>query len=676
MPRTRLLAGAILATLLVSSTAAATDFSKVVVFGDSLSDNGNLSLALAPGQQPPFRFTTNPGTVTIENVANGLQTPIAPSLVGGTDYAWGGAGVLSNSPGTPSSVPTLTGQVNAYLAAGAADSNALYSIWGGANDIFFHATAAGAGAASQQLIAANIAAAVAAAQAQGLPSSQVAAFTAQITPLVTAQVNAGVTAQTGIAASAFESPDQAQANVAAAAAQEVKLIGQLQAAGVKNILVFNLPNVGITPSGTAQGAAAAASLTGLSLIFNGQLNTGLSQLRTGIIPINTYGLLNEVVANPQSFGFSNVTTPACTGGDGSSIHCGPQGSGAPVTYPPGTDQTYLFADGVHPTTAAHAMLGQYVLSVIRAPEQISLLGEAPLAASAAQYRAIRNQMLVDQQGSDTRLFASAEYGRQTFNGTRGSPKTDSNNADLSIGADVHASEHVSVGVALGLGSHRADFAGGGGYKLQDISGLGYALYHAGGGYAGGFASFGQSNFSDINRRIALGTMIRNESGKADGSHLGGGVEGGWWFGFDSGLQTGPFARAEWQSIKVNGYSESGNDSTAMWFGRQQRDALIGTLGWRLQGHWQAGSLMLSPYAELAWNHDGKADPREVTAGSNSMAGSFALTGYVPDKTWASADLGLASQFSPSVTGWLSYSGHFSDQSQKDNSVNLGLKVAF
>lgn len=674
MPRTRLLAGAILATLLVSSTAAATDFSQVVVFGDSLSDNGNLSLALAPGVQPPFRFTTNPGAVAIENVANALRIPIAPSLIGGTDYAWGGAGVLSNSPGTPSSVPTLTAQVNGYLGAGTADGKALYSIWGGANDIFFHATAAGAGAASQQLIAVNVAAAVAAAVAQGLPSSQVAAFTAQITPLVTAQVNAAITAQTRVPASAFESAAQAQANIAAAAQQEVKLIGQLQGAGVKNILVFNLPNIGQTPEATAQGPAAAASLTGLSLIFNGQLNTGLSQLGTGIVPINTYGLLSEVAANPQGFGFSNVTTPAC---NGSSFGCGPQGSGAQVTYAPGTDQTYFFADGVHPTTAAHALLGQYVLSVIRAPGQVSLLGEAPLAASAAQYRAIRNEMLVDEQGSsDTRLFASVGYGHQRFDGTADSPRTSSNNVDLSLGTDVRASEHVSVGVALGLGQHRADFAGGGGYKLQDVSGLGYALYHAGGGYVGGFASFGQSNFTNINRRITLGAMVRDESGKADGSHLGGGVEGGWWFAFDSGLRTGPFARAEWQSVKVNGYSESGNDSTAMWFGRQQRNALIGALGWRLQGHWQAGGMMLSPFAELAWNHDSKADPRAITAGSNSMAGSFALTGYVPDKTWASIDLGLSSQLSPNVTGWLSYSGRFSDQSQKDNSVNLGLKVAF
>ncbi|KRF02201.1 transporter [Frateuria sp. Soil773] len=618
MPRTRHLAGAICAALLFSTAAGATDFSKVVVIGDSLSDSGNISLATAPGVQPPLRFTTNPGTTTAENVAKALGFTLSPSLAGGTDYAFGGAGLLHNAAAGP--IPTLPQQLQMYLGAngGKADANALYQVWGGANDIFY--------------------------------------LTATTTD-----------------------PNALAAGAGAAAQTEVKLLGQLQAAGAKYVVVYNLPDIGKTPSAAAGGAAAQAGGTQLSLVYNGILDAGVNQLSgsgLNVIPVNTFQLLNEVIANPAAYGFSNVTAPACTGGDGSSAHCGPQGSGLPVTYAPGTEKTYLFADGVHPTTAAHAMLGQYVVSVIRAPEQISMLGEAPLAASAAQYRAIRDQMLIDGQGSDTRLFASVDYGRQRFDRSANSPKTDSDNVNLTIGADVRASEHVSVGVALGLGQSNADFAGGGGYKLQDISGLGYAVYHNGGGYIGGFASFGQSNFKDIERTMMIGAARRSESGKADGSHLGGGAEGGWWFAFDNGLRTGPFAKAEWQTIKVNGYSESGNDSTSMWFGRQQRDALIGTLGWRLQGNWQAGSTTLSPYVEIAWNHDDKADPREVTAGVNGMSGHFALTGFTPDKTWTSADVGLSTRFSSNVTGWLAYSGRFSDQSQKNNSVNLGVKIGF
>ncbi|MEO7068534.1 MAG: autotransporter domain-containing protein [Rhodanobacter sp.] len=673
MLRTRQLVGAITAALLFSSAAVATDFSQVIVFGDSLSDNGNLSLATAPSVQPPMRFTTNPGTVAIENVASALGSKLAPSLTGGGDYAWGGAGIFNNSPGTPAAIPTLTAQVGSYLAGGKVDGNALYSIWGGANDIFYHATAAGAAAVVPSAIEATIAGKVAQAKAGGLPDSAVPGFIASITPAVTAAVTAAVANAAGVAS--LETAGQAQANTAAAAQQEVKLIGQLQASGVKNILVFNLPNIGTTPSAAAQGPAAAASLTGLSQIFNNTLNSGLGQLHTGIVPINAYALLNEAIANPAGFGFSNVTAPACTGGDGSSVHCGPQGSGAPVTYAPGTDKSYLFADGVHPTTAAHALLGQYVVSVLRAPEQISLLGEAPLAASAVQTQAIRNQIVTDSIGGETRTFVNIDYAQQTFDASNGSPKTTSDNFNFTLGADVRATDNLSAGIALGVGQHKAHFNGGGGYKLQDISGLGYLTYHNGGGYAGTYVNFGQSNFSDIERRITLGAMQRTETGKADGSHLGAGLTGGWWFELGS-LRTGPFATAEWQTVKVNGFSENGNDSTAMWFGRQQRDSLIGSLGWRLQGHWQAGNMVMSPYLDLAWNHDSKADPRAVLAGSNSMNGSFALTGYVPDKSWGTASVGVAAQLTPTISSWFGYNGRFSDNSQKYNSLNMGVKIKF
>ncbi|PWK82103.1 autotransporter outer membrane beta-barrel domain-containing protein [Fulvimonas soli] len=618
MPRTRLLAGAIAGALLFSNAAAATDFSKVVVIGDSLSDAGNISLATAPGVQPPLRFTTNPGQTAAELVAAGLGLPVTPSLTGGTDYAFGGAGLVHNSSAGP--IPTLPQQLQMYLAAngGKADANALYQVWGGANDIFY--------------------------------------------------LTATTTDQNALAAGAVT-----------AAQTEIGLLGQLQAAGARYVVVYNLPDIGKTPSALAGGAAAVSGGTQLSVLYNSTLNTGLIQLNSNglnVIPVNTYALIDEVVANPAAYGFSNVTAPAC-GAGASSVQCGPQGSGLPYTYAPGTDQTYLFADGVHPTSAAHAMLAQVVLSEIAAPGQVSLLGEAPLAAAQAQYRAIRNQLLADGQGSDTRLFASVDYGQQHFDAAGNAPKTSSDNVDLTLGADARAGEHVSLGVALSVGQHDADFAhGGGGYKMQDVSGLGYALYHNGGGYIGGFASFGQSNFKDIDRRIQIGAATRTESGKADGSHLGGGVEGGWWFRLAEGLQTGPFAHVEWQTVKVNGYTEGGNDSTAMWFGRQQRDALISSLGWRLQGQWKVGDLAMAPYAELSWNHDSKAEPRAIKAGLNSLSGSFELPGYSPDKTWGSADLGLSAQLTPSVTSWIALSGRFSDDSQRDNGVNMGVKISF
>ena len=612
----RKIAGAVALALGLVSVAHATGnptstFSNVITFGDSLSDAGNLSLSVDPNFQPPQEFTTNPGAVVVQNVAAALGYSLTASLAGGNDYAWGGAGINNNSPGTPAGVPTVTSQINSYLATHTTlNSHALYTMWGGANDIFYATT----------------------------------------------------------------TPATAQAQIVAAAQQEVKLLGELQGAGARNILVFNLPNIGVTPEATEAGASAAASLTTLSVIYNGQLNAGIGQLGKGIIPVNAFALLNQVIANPGAYGFTNVTTPACGVGS-DSVLCGPQGSGLPYTYAPGTNYSYLFADGVHPTTGADKMLAQVVLSELAAPQQISLLQEAPLAAVTTQTAAIRNQMMADNFGSPTRAFASINYSNQQFDQSAGAPKTTSNNVDLTLGADIHANDYISAGVALGIGEHYADVSGGGGYDLQAITGLGYLTWHAGGAYAGVYGDFGQASYTNVNRVFDVGNYRTNESGKTDGSYLGLGLHGGYWFDVGS-FKTGPFANFEYQNIKINGYSESGNDATAMWFGRQDRNALISTLGWRLQGHWQYNSMDLSPYAELGWNHDSRASTDMVTAGLNSMNGSFEMAGFTPDKNWGSANVGLIAQITPNVSGSIGYAGHFSDSSQRYNSINLGVKFGF
>jgi len=677
MPRIRILAGAL--ALAISGSAAAAQFDNVIVFGDSLSDNGNLSIA----EQLPFapsRFTTNPGLVAMEHVSDFYGITLTPSLAGGTDFAFGGAGLNNNSPGTPSTVPTLPIQLQAYLSAtgGAADPNALYSVWGGANDLFYTATSVGAAATAQQLIAQTIQAQVQQAIAGNvIPNdpAAIAAFTAQITPLVTQQVTAQVEAAAGV--STLMDAAQAQASMQQAAQTELGLIAQLGQAGAKRVIVFNLPDVGQVPSSLAQGPETAAQITGLSIVYDSALNAGLAQTGVDIIPIDTFGLLHEVIADPSRYGFTNVTDAAC-GLTSTSLLCGPQGSGAPFTYAPGTDQSFLFADGVHPTTAAHALVGQYVVSVIQAPGQQSLLAEAPLAVTDSVNHSLRNQALsgMNQPSQGVRWFANYDFNQQKLDATINTPKSDNNQSTLTVGADVHPDEHLSVGMALSGANHRDSYDNNaGGFKLQEYLASAYAMYGWQQGYVGAVGSVGQLNYHDINRNIVLGPALRHESGATSGSHVALAFTGGWLFGSDA-LRTGPYADVGYQRIRVSGFAENGGDSTAMTFARQEREALIGTLGWQVIGNWQAGGTALHPYAQVAWNHDSKADPREVRAGLVNMPGTFGMPGFVPDKTWGSAGVGLNAQFSPDFSAWVSYDGRFSDSNERDNSLNVGAKLSF
>ena len=112
--------------------------SGVAVFGDSLSDGGNV-FAASGGTlpYPSGRFTNGP--VWAERLALDLGTTLQPSLLGGGDYAFGGAetglgtallrGVLP--------VPGVRQQVQDYLTSTPSpEANKLHVVFGGANDFF------------------------------------------------------------------------------------------------------------------------------------------------------------------------------------------------------------------------------------------------------------------------------------------------------------------------------------------------------------------------------------------------------------------------------------------------------------------------------------------------------------------------------------------------------------
>src|SRR6185312_15817846 len=605
---------------------------------------------------------------------------IAPALAGGTDFAFGGAGILNNSPGTPSIVPTLPTQLGMYLQAtgNKADPDTLYAVWGGANDVFYAATSGAAAATAQQLIQQTIAAQVQQAVANNvIPNdpTAIAAFTAQITPVVTQQVVAQVTAGAGV--SSLMDQAQIQAYLQQAATTELGMIKQLGDAGARYVMVSNLPNIGLTPSGIAQGPIAAAQLTGLSITYNSALNAGLASTGVNIIPVNTFAMLNEFVADPSRYGFTNVTQPACTG---SSFGCLPIGTpGAQSTYQPGTQNTYLFADGVHPTTATHAMLAQYAESIITAPGEMSLLGEAPLQINESLNRSVLDQAttsLANTPGDGLRLWANYDYARQRLDAQMNSPKSSNNINTLNIGADIHPSDALTAGMAFTVGQQKDEFAGNaGGFKLQDLLATGYVLWGWQDAYFGAIGSFGHLGYSNVHRNIPIGPTVRYEDGDTSGSHVAFALTGGWWLDFDN-WRTGPYADLTWQHIEVDGYNENGNDATAMTFGKQDRHSLIGTLGWQVSANLRAGNAVLHPYARVAWNHDSDADPRDVTAGLVSMPGTFALPGFAQDGNWGSAGIGLAADFTPSFSGWIGYDGRFSDSSQRVNSLNVGAKFRF
>ena len=240
---------------LVSAQASA--YSKLFVFGDSLSDTGNVTAITGTVPLPPYapgRFSNGP--VWVERLATDLGLSANAALTGGTNWAFGGA---PTGPPYTQSVPYITQQVTGgfcpsgcipgYLqtTGGVADPNALYVVWGGGNDV-----------------------------RQGSITGSVSNISSAITTLATA--------------------------------------------GAQNFLVPNLPNIGLTPEAQAGGPAQVAGATFLSVTFNAQLIAATAGLRTtlgvSIIDVNVFAFLNNTIANAGSLGITNTTGRCYSGATG------------------------------------------------------------------------------------------------------------------------------------------------------------------------------------------------------------------------------------------------------------------------------------------------------------------------------------------------------------------------
>lgn len=315
----RVTAAAAACAALCSGTAAQA-YDSLFVFGDSLSDSGNNYFSAAfVGTTPvvpnatfvpslpytPSAGFTNPpdysnGPVWVPAFAAGLGLAAygLPSLVGGGDYAYGGARIVANgsspSPPYPTGFPfSLQTQLSTYLGSKTVSANALYVIAGGGNDVRDTAAAVAGGAPLAATVAAD--------------------------------------------ASAF----------ATAAAT---MVGTLKAAGAKNIVVWNTPDVGKTPAAGSGVGVNAAGASFIAAAFNSALSLALAG--TGATIFDTYSLIDSIVANPVSanWNFSNVTL-AC---GYAANNCNPASA--------------LFWDGIHPTAYAHSVLAQQMLAVVAVPE--------------------------------------------------------------------------------------------------------------------------------------------------------------------------------------------------------------------------------------------------------------------------------------------------------------------
>jgi outer membrane lipase/esterase len=550
-------------------------YSQTVFFGDSLTDAGFFRPLLPASVRPVTgQFTTNPGFVWSQYLADYYGTTAGPNGNGqtGTNYAAGGARVGINTTGALGPIPSLATQMTNHLAAygGRADSRALYTVWGGANDLF-------------------------------------------------AITNAGADPTT---------------TIASAVAAEVGIVGTLRNAGAQYILVATVPDLGVTPAFRALGATAQAQGTALTTSYNNALFGGLASNGLRVIPLDTFNLLREIAANPNAYGFTNITGTACQPQiTANSLTCNPTSY---VT--PDAPNTYLFADGVHPTSRAHQILSQYAVSVLEAPRQIAALPHSTAVVGRARAESVANHLGGKPDGDGTSWWVNTRADVQTYGG---GDIYDSVGPSLTGGVDWTRGNFV-FGAFGGLGRNNYDFGNSAGdYQQFDGTIGGFAAWYGEKLWVNGQLSYTKVSY-DVDREIWLGPVKRSHEGSPDGTNLSFGVNAGMNFG-EGKVKHGPIIGLLAQRIDVDGYSENNaTQATALAYPDQNFDSLIGTIGW--QATFELSDHM-KPYAKLTYDREFEDYAEQAFARSLTITGSlpYAVPGLEFDDSYATAVIGARTE---------------------------------
>jgi len=122
---------------IIAVAAVAAPFSSLVIFGDSLSDVGNISQATADVYPGPYYFNGrfSNGQVYSESLSVGLgYGPMVRSTAGGNDFAYGGAQTSGTGGLNGLFIKDLDEQVSQFLISRTVNPQALFEVFTGAND--------------------------------------------------------------------------------------------------------------------------------------------------------------------------------------------------------------------------------------------------------------------------------------------------------------------------------------------------------------------------------------------------------------------------------------------------------------------------------------------------------------------------------------------------------------
>ncbi|MGE8178504.1 esterase EstP [Pseudomonas fluorescens] len=461
----------------------------------------------------------------------------------------------------------------------------------------------------------------------------------------------------------------------AAADRLVTSVQTLQQAGARYIMVWLLPDIGLTPA--INGSPFQAFTSQLSAQFNTELVSQLQHVDAEVIPLNIPVLLKETFANPAQFGLATDQnlTATCFSGDGCTENA-KYGINSATPDP----TKLIYNDSVHPTEAGQRLIADYAYSILAAPWELTLLPEMAHATLRAHQDELRNQWQSDwenwQNVGQWRAIVAGGGQHLNFDDQRSAASADGNGYNLNIGGSYRLDEAWRIGVAAGFYRQKLEAGNDNSqYKLNTYMGTAFAQYQQNRWWADAAMTAGHLDYDSLKRKFDLGVNERGEKGSTNGTVLAVTAR----LGYDIAQQASspwhlsPFISADYAKVQVDGYSENGNDSTALTFGDQKRTSK--RLGVGLQGKYQI-TPQTQVFGEFAHEREYKDDTQDLTMNLNSLPDNhFTLQGYTPQTNLNRLNLGVSQKLTPDLALRASYNIRKDDDFTQQG-INVGVSLDF
>jgi outer membrane autotransporter protein len=242
---------------------------------------------------------------------------------------------------------------------------------------------------------------------------------------------------------------------------------------------------------------------------------------------------------------------------------------------------------------------------------------------------------------------------------------------VTVGIDYRVTDHFVVGFMGGYAHTWTDLKPTGSVDVDTGWGGAYAGYFNQGFYVLGSA-FGGGNSFSTSRASLIGGNANGSSNSEEWSTF---LSAGYDFHFGH-LTTGPTAAVQYSYINMNGFTETSSFAPLKVNGESE-ESWRTDLGFRAWYTLQAGAIGVRPFVRAAWEHEYKESALPVTASLADVPGTPA-TFFGPSLGHDSAvvNAGVAVQWTPTISTYVSYDGQLGRNRYDSNGVSGGIRISF